>query len=240
MSTFARGLVGALLSISPILFTVPAAAEDAGALFKVAREWVAQDSETQIDFIAGTRLVDRLAKLEGAEAALWRLRVLSRALAGLDEENKQKAAVRAWIEKHDNEVVYSEPSGEYYVIQDRLWELYEKSKSSPLAEEIAWEAAQTPLAGECEGYLACYTEADLRGQGRYLELYPRGQWAGEALENIYWLTETPSPEDFPLDPSDIATCKQIFDHWRKILAAIPDADPQRKGLEKLAKAYKIK
>lgn len=216
-----------------------AAAQDAG-LLATAKAWAGQDEETEVDFLAGAKLVDRLEKEPGPEAALWRFRVLGRALLALDFDTSQKPQIAAWLKKHDNEVVYSENSGMFLVIQDRIWELYEKSKTSPLAEEIAWEAANTYLAGECEGYLACYTEADLRGIGRFLGDFPKSRRAKEAVEGLYWLNETPSPEDFPLDPADIATCQQIFGKWRQILAAVPGAEKQRAGLEKLAKAYGIR
>ena len=118
--------------------------------------------------------------------------------------------------------------------------LIDRGKPQPLAEEIAWEAANTPVGGECEGYLPCYTGSDLLGIGRFLRDFPKSSRAKEALAGIYWLSETPSPEDFPLDPADITDCKKIFAEWRQILAAIPGAEPQRAGLEKLAKAYKIR
>lgn len=230
-----------LLASSLLLFTiVPVAAAQDAALLATAKAWAGQDEEMEVDFLAGAKLVDRLEKEPGPEAALWRFRVLCRALMGLDFEKSQKPQIAAWLKKHDNEVVYSEPSGIFLVVQDRIWELYEKSKSSPLAEEIAWEAAGTFLPGECEGYLACYAEADLRGVGRFIEDFPKSSRAREAVEGIYWLNETPSPEEFPLDPADIATCKKLFDHWRKILAAVPGTEKQRAGLEAVVKAYKIR
>ncbi len=208
------------------------------AAIAVAKEWVVQ---FDVDILAGTRLADRLEGEAGPEAALWRFRVISHTLEAMGMSTEElKAPAAAWLEKHKEEVVYSEPAGQYYVRQDGVWALYEKSKATPLAEEIAWEAANTPLAGECEGYLPCYAGSSLESLGRYLELYPRGKWTSEGLDSLYWMLDPMSPEEFPLDAQDLGECSKIFAKWRQILKSLSGAEKQRQGLEKLAKSYGVK
>jgi hypothetical protein len=53
-----------------------------------------------------------------------------------------------------------------------------------VAERAAWEGARTPLPGECEGFLPCYFAVESMTNGKYLQLYPRGAHAEEALAQI--------------------------------------------------------
>lgn len=235
MLKFVAALLLAALVATPVLH-----ADDAAAALAAARKYAAPDQEAPADVAAGIRLADRLAAIPGPEAALWRYRCIARALTGVDYETREKEPAKSWLAQHDGEVIFSEPAGAYFVAQDQLWELWEKSKGSPLAEEIAWEAANTPLGGECEGYLSCYLEADLRGVGRYLDSYPKGKWAQGALAAVYWLSETPSAEDFPLDPADKPEARKLAERWEKILAAVPDSAQYRHGLEAVVKAYGLK
>ena len=50
--------------------------------------------------------------------------------------------------------------------------------------KIAQAASQNPLPGECEGYINCYLYFIRATQGEYLERYPRGENAAEALKNV--------------------------------------------------------
>lgn len=228
-------------ALCALFLSVPAmAVEDPAAAVAAAKKWVAEGGEEPADFAAGARLADRLSTVPGPEAALWRYRVIARALSGVDYESKEKEPAKSWLARHESEVGFSEPSGAYNVTQEKVWELWEKSKASPVAEEIAWEAANTPLGGECEGYLTCYLEADLRGIGRYLENYPKGKWAKEGAGGLYWLNEAPMAEEFPLDPADQAEAKKLLQRWDKILAAMADNAAYRQGLAAVIKAYKLK
>jgi hypothetical protein len=233
-----KSFTGALFALSLLsLLSLPAGA--ASGPLADAHEYVDQHTQAPIDILAGFKLGDQLAALPGTEAALWRVRVLSRALRGVDADSRTKAPIAAWLEKHQDEVVFSEPSGGWYLVQAKVWELHDRSKDSPFAEEIAWEASNTLLGGECEGYLPCYTQADLEGMGRYLELYPRGKWKDQALESLYWMLDILSAEEFPLDANDKAIAKEILGRWDKVLAAVPGAEQYRQGLVKIAKEYKL-
>jgi hypothetical protein len=208
--------------------------------FAEAEAYFDQDNEAAVDPASGFKLADQLAAQQGPEAVLWRVRVLSRALEAVTSENREQKPIAAWLAKHKDELNYSEPSGQYYLLQAQMWDLYEKYKDTPLAEDFAWEAANTLLGGECEGYLPCYTQAELQSMGRYLELYPRGQFVEFALEDLYWMLEIPSAEEYPLDANDKAITKEILDRWDKVLAKVPKTEAYRQGLVKIAKEYGLK
>jgi Bacterial SH3 domain len=119
-----------------------------------------------------------------AELELARLVALQRALANIDMSDLQKPPYAAWTKAREEQIVYSEPAGQWFVRADLFWDLQAKYKDLPSAELIAWEGAQMPLPGECEGYLPCHLYSLTQSEGRYLKLYPRGAHAGDALQHI--------------------------------------------------------
>ena len=129
-----------------------------------------------------TREVTRREAL--AELELTRLIALARSLALFSMEDQEKAPYKGWTTEHEREIVYSEPAGQWYVRSDLFWALQQKYRALPVAERAAWEAAQTPLPGECEGYLPCHLTVEIETNGRYLNLYPRGPHADDALARV--------------------------------------------------------
>ena len=119
-----------------------------------------------------------------AELEFARLRALAASIKFLAAGDQQTEAYKQWQKEHDSEIVYSEPSGEWYVRAELFWDLQAKYKDLPLAERIAWEAASTPLPGECEGDVTCNLYYLSETGGRYLKLYPRGAHAAEALKSL--------------------------------------------------------
>jgi hypothetical protein len=118
------------------------------------------------------------------EFELLKLLALSRSLNGIPFDKRERAPYRDWLKAHQQEIVYSEPSGEWLVRSDLFWNLERMYHRAPIAERIAWEAAQNPLPGECEGDEVCeflYVNAT---DGQYLRLHPSGAHAGEALKNL--------------------------------------------------------
>ncbi|HYH84190.1 MAG TPA: SH3 domain-containing protein, partial [Pyrinomonadaceae bacterium] len=122
---------------------------------------------------------DALASLE-----LARLVALQRSLAAIPFDGLEKPPYIDWTKAREAEIVYSEPAGQWYVRAELLWELEKKYHDLPVAERIAWVAAETPLPGECEGYLPCYLALETMTNGMYLKLYPRGPHADAALRQI--------------------------------------------------------
>jgi hypothetical protein len=120
-----------------------------------------------------------------AELELQRLTALARSLASFSIENQEQAPYKAWTTEHEPEIVYSEPAGQWFVRGDLFWDFQSKYKDLPaLAERAAWEGARTPLPGECEGFLPCNFAVESMTSGKYLQLYPRGAHAEEALAQI--------------------------------------------------------
>jgi hypothetical protein len=122
---------------------------------------------------------DALAELE-----LSRLVALARSLASIPMENLEKTPYKEWTTGHEKEIVYSEPAGQWFVRADLFWNLERKYRGLPLAERAAWQAAETPLPGECEGYLPCHLSLEIWTSGKYLKLYPRGAHAEAAVARI--------------------------------------------------------
>jgi len=134
------------------------------------------------------QFVDRIApQVQGparAEFDLFRLRALGRSLDQIMGYEPTEPAHRDWIKKYEQYVVYSEPAGQWLVRAELYWELEVQHRGNPVADEIAWQAATTGLPGECEGYIPCHLAIVLLTDGRYLDRYPFGSHAAEAVQRI--------------------------------------------------------
>lgn len=156
---------------------------------RLADERAAKTDATFADASELVRFSERAAKEStgrGARAELefTRLRALARSITFLTSGEQQDEPRKQWAAEHESEIVYSEPSGEWYVRADLLWDLQAKYKDLSVAERIAWEAAQTPLPGECEGDVSCNMFYLSATNGRYVKLYPRGAHAAEAFKGL--------------------------------------------------------
>ena len=121
---------------------------------------------------------------ERAELELSRLLALHQTLASIPMEKLETEPLKSWVKQHEAEAVYSEPAGQWFARSELFWKLHTKYRQLPVAERIAWEAAQIPLPGECEGYVPCYLYLLSVAQGQYLKHHPRGAHAEEALKQI--------------------------------------------------------
>jgi hypothetical protein len=156
---------------------------------RLAAERVANAAATFPELTELVRFLDRATKEvtrrdARAELELTRLVALARTLANMPMEDLEKPPYKSWVSEHEREIVYSEPAGQWFVRSELLWGLERKYRGLPVAERAAWEAAQTTLPGECEGYLPCYVYKESETNGRYLKLYPRGAHADAALSNL--------------------------------------------------------
>lgn len=156
---------------------------------KLANDRLANTSATFADLSELVRFLDnatREVKSRGAlaELELARLVALARSLAAVPLEHLNGPPYKSWTDEREKEIVYSEPAGQWYVNSNVFWNLQSKYRDLPIAERIAWEASQTPLPGECEGYLPCYIYKETETNGRYLKLYPRGAHADAALSKL--------------------------------------------------------
>jgi len=163
-----------------------------------------------------------------AELALFRLLALARSVAAIMEEEPRDAVQRDWVKTHENEIVFSEPAGQWFVRADLYWELEQKHRGTAIAERFAWEGASAGVPGECEGYIPCTFEVLLMTDGRYLELYPAGAHADEALQVIaYPLQEIVRPDTpYTMDAADNA---QLRGAIAKLSAIVERASGSRKA-----------
>lgn len=156
---------------------------------RLANERAAKTDATFAEASELVRFSERAAKevtgrAARAEIEFTRLRALARSITFLSAGEQQDEPRKQWAAEHEPEIVYSEPSGEWYVRADLLWDLQAKYKDLALAERVAWEAAQTPLPGECEGDVSCNMYYLSATSGRYVKLYPRGAHASEAFKSL--------------------------------------------------------
>jgi hypothetical protein len=182
-----------------------------------------------------------------AELELARLNALARSLASFSIEDQEKAPYKSWTTEHEAEIVYSEPAGQWYVRGDLFWDFQNKYKDLPaLAERAAWEGAQTPLPGECEGFLPCYFVMESMTNGKYLTLYPRGAHAEAALAQIAELLgqitqdlRGPNPV-YEVPPADRAEFRKTAATLRAQVAAAasPKKSPVLTQLDAIARRFR--
>jgi len=180
-----------------------------------------------------------------AELELARLSALARSLAAMPFQELDKPPYKSWTEERDKEVVYSEPAGQWYVRAELFWNLQRKYAGLPTAERAAWEGAQTPMPGECEGYVPCYLYMENESHGKYLKLYPRGAHSDAALaaisELLGQIVESfrggNSPYEVPRE--DRASFRQSVAALRAQLALVPAARKARvlAQLDTIAKRF---
>jgi hypothetical protein len=218
---------------------------------KLAGDRLANSNATFADLSELVRFLDRATrevKDRGAlaELELARLVALARSLAAMPFEQLNGQPFKSWTDEREKEIVYSEPAGQWYVNSNVLWDMQSKYKELPVAERIAWEASQTPLPGECEGYLPCYIYKETETSGRYLKLYPRGAHADAALaalaESLGYIVESfreaNSPYEVPRD--DRANFRKSLAALRAQLALVPAAKKARvtAQLDEMARRFR--
>lgn len=205
---------------------------------KLASDRLANASASFADLSELVRFLDRAIKEVTrrdalAELELARLRALARSLAAISLTEQGQPPYKSWTDEREQEIVYSEPAGQWYVRAELFWNLQRKYAALPVAERAGWEGAQTPMPGECEGYLPCYLYMEIETNGKYLKLYPRGAHADAALADIAELLGQiaeslrggNSPYEVPRD--DRANFRQSVARLRAQLALVPAAKKAR-------------
>jgi hypothetical protein len=191
---------------------------------QIARERLANKSASFAELADLVRFLDRAVKEVTrrdavAELELDRLQALARSLSSIPIEQHDNPTYKQWTAERDAEVVYSEPAGQWFVRAELFWDLQKKYQDLPVAERIAWAAAQTPLPGECESDLGCTLYATSATHGNYLKLYPHGAHADEALNAV--------AETFKFVTDDIHSNNHVYQlqpdekaDFRKTIAAL--------------------
>ncbi len=124
------------------------------------------------------------ADMRGRVSLLW-VQAMRRALGEVPlTAERDREPFTGWLTRHDRDIVYSEPAGQWLVAPDVLWAMHDRIRETTSAEPLAWEAVDNGLPGECEGYPPCYLSGFTMLHGRYLEMHPEGTHAERAAEQI--------------------------------------------------------
>lgn len=210
---------------------------------EIYQKIVAKYFKSKMDFATAAQifnfLTDATAEVKNpnaqADLSFKRLQALGAALKAIPfGKGEAENPYKTFLKTNEKEVVYSEPSGEWFVRSDVFWETHAKYKDSPVGEEIAWLAAQTPLPGECEGYVNCYIYLLRVTDGEYLNFYPSGKYARKSIQNITSLLEpivadlkTKTVYAAPGDISDRAEFNRLLTELRQIISKVPFVEKAR-------------
>lgn len=191
-----------------------------------------------IDFATAAQIFEFLTRAEketkSADLSLKRLQMLRAALGTVPFEKQAENPYKNFIETNSEEVVYSEPAGQWFIRAEKIWELHGEYKDKPIGEEIAWQAAQTNLPGECEGYINCYLYLLRVTDGEYLNFYPNGKYSRQALKNITTYLEpiaadAKAKQNYTAasDISDRAEFNRLLSELRTIISKLPLVEKQK-------------
>ena len=89
-----------------------------------------------------------------------------------------------WVKENKDYIRYDQFKEQWILKYEVLWNLHDEYRNLPVADEIAWEAANNPLGGECENDFFCLIEMFNATLVRYLRLHPDGMYAPLALERL--------------------------------------------------------
>ncbi|MGI8555134.1 MAG: SH3 domain-containing protein [Pyrinomonadaceae bacterium] len=208
-----------------------------------------------MDFATSSALYESLTRNQSdfetsgsaADLQLKRLLALRAALKAIPAGAKDSTPYKEFLRAHDKEIVYSEPAGEYLVTSNLFWDLHKKYKDTPLADQIAWAAAQNPLPGECEGYVNCHLFYGRMTNGEYLNLHPTGKNNLEALTNLTNMLE-PIVNDLnakavyngPTDVTDRAEFNNLIAELRTIVSRLPLTEKEKtlQQLKSIAEGFR--
>lgn len=171
------------------------------------------------------------------------------ALAAIPFDKDNEKPYKEFLTVNKKSIVYSDPAGQYFVVSRLFWDMQKKYSSLPIAEDIAWAGAQNPLPGECEGYVPCYLFLLRETAGNYLDLYPNGKQATNALADIKNFLD-PITADLkdksiysgPTDVSDRAEFNRLISELRAIVSRIMTAEADKQKiiaqLNQIAEAFR--
>jgi len=118
-----------------------------------------------------------------AEFELLKLLALANWAESLPNNLKDKSPYREWHRAHDPEKIENEFAGGYNLRTELLWNLERKYQAFPIADRIAWEAANNPQPSDCESDEVCDFFL-MEGDIKYLSLHPAGAHAAEAVKDL--------------------------------------------------------
>jgi len=118
-----------------------------------------------------------------AEFELLKLLALANWAEAFPSDSADRSPYREWIKAHAAEVIPNEFAGGYNIRTELLWKLEAKYHALPIADRIAWAAAENEQPHDCEGDEVCHLFV-YEGAVKYLDLHPNGVHAAEAVKNF--------------------------------------------------------
>lgn len=212
-------------------------------------------ASAKMDFTESVELYEFLSRVQpeikdpntAADFGLKRLVALRSALKAIPAGQSNQKVYRDFIKAQDENIVYSDPTAEWYVRAPLFWELHSKYTTTSSGERIAWEGAKNPLPGECEGYVNCHIFLLRMTDGEYLNFYPSSGRSAEALRNIINFLEPIAADaeakkiyNGPTDVSDRAEFNSLITELRVIISRLPNTEKERalQQLRKIAEGFK--
>lgn len=172
---------------------------------RLSKQLSLSDQIDLTDFLARAKMEVQSPIEIAAELALSHLLSLRKSTQ-LFNETESKSPFNAWINDRNQEnlIFYDEISAEWLVNIDQFWGLHDDYYPLPIADRIAWTAANQHLGGECEGFLECILGQWLnRTKLRYLKYHPTGQHVEAALDDITEAFEPYLKGEFEIDKNEI-------------------------------------
>jgi hypothetical protein len=118
-----------------------------------------------------------------AEFELLKLLALATWAVTVPKDQNDKSPYREWHKAHGAKVIPNEFAGGHNLRSELLWRLEAKYHTLPIADRIAWAAAENPQPHDCEGDEVCHLFV-FEGAVKYLNLHPNGVHAAEAVKNL--------------------------------------------------------
>jgi hypothetical protein len=118
-----------------------------------------------------------------AEFELFKLLALAKWAESLPNDVKDKSPYREWHRAHGAEVIENGFAGGYNLKTELLWNLETRYHALPIADRIAWEAANNMSPSDCESDEVCDFFL-ISGEIEYLRLHPDGAHAAEAVNDL--------------------------------------------------------
>jgi Bacterial SH3 domain len=221
----------------------------------IYRQIVERNYKPDMDFASASELYEFISGVDGefslsdasADIELKRLLALRAALRKISVDKKNSTPYSEFLKAHEKEVAYNEPAGEYVVPSQLFWDLQKKYQKAEIGDAIAWEGAQNPIPGECEGYVNCHLFYIRMTRGEYLRLYPAGKHAPEALKTLTSMLD-PIVADLPhksvyTGPSDVtdrADFNNLIAELRTIVSRLPSTEKEKplQQLKQIAEAFR--
>ncbi|HMS08010.1 MAG TPA: hypothetical protein PKE66_00895 [Pyrinomonadaceae bacterium] len=182
-----------------------------------------------------------------AKAELKKLLDLRARLEQIPFNGEEREPHKSFIKRNDKKITYNEPAGRWIVRSEMFWELRDKYAGLKIADEIAWTAAQNPIAGECEGYMNCGVYLGQITAVKYLGYFPAGKHAEAALDELRSMfssyadaSQADTSYTPPEDAADRAELQRMLKEIDAVLEKVPAASAAevRGYIKTIAERYK--